>query len=94
MTSFGFSLIPSLGSFVGVRPALNLRAMQRIETLREQANLMRRLAESFDIPQIKEELQRLAERCDQLAAKVTREVAEQRSRPIADLAKSGSKETH
>jgi len=68
--------------------------MQRVETLREQADLLRRLAESFDSAQIKDELQNLASRCDQLAAKVAREIAEQRSRPIADLAKtSPEKET-
>lgn len=54
--------------------------------------MMRRLAESFDIPQIREEIMRLAERCDELAAKVAREISEQQSRPIADLAKTGPKE--
>jgi hypothetical protein len=63
--------------------------MGRIETLREQADLMRRLAMSFDSPQIKQDLLGLAERCDRLAAKFSRGLAEQQMRPVADIAKSG-----
>ncbi len=66
--------------------------MARVETLREQANLLRRLAESFEMPQIKEDLLNLAERCDQLAASVARLLAEERARPIADLGKRDAKE--
>ena len=54
---------------------------------------MRRLAESFDSPQMKEDLLNLAERCDLLAARVARELAEERARPIADLAKSRAKDS-
>ncbi|HLJ22230.1 MAG TPA: hypothetical protein VKU84_18625 [Stellaceae bacterium] len=53
---------------------------------------MRRLADSFDIPQIKEDLLNLAERCDRLAARVARELQEERARPIADLSKGRPKE--
>ena len=67
--------------------------MHRVQTLKEQADLLRRLADSFEMPRIKEDLLNLAERCDQLAAKAARELAEQGSRPLADVAKSGSKET-
>jgi hypothetical protein len=63
--------------------------MGRIEMLREQADLLRRLAMSFQSPQIKEDLLSLAERCDRLAAKFTRGLAEQQLRPVADIAKSG-----
>ena len=63
--------------------------MGRIEVLREQADLLRRLAMSFQSPQIKEDLLSLAERCDRLAAKFTRGLAEQQLRPVADIAKSG-----
>jgi hypothetical protein len=63
--------------------------MGRIETLREQADLLRRLAMSFDSPQIKQDLLGLAERCDRLAAKSSRGLAEQQMRPVADIAKSG-----
>jgi hypothetical protein len=63
--------------------------MGRIETLREQADLLRRLAMSFQSPQIKEDLLSLAERCDRLAAKFSRGLAEQQMRPVADIAKSG-----
>ena len=66
--------------------------MQRVETLREQANLLRRLADSFETPQIKEDLLNLAARCDQLAASVARLLADERARPIADLGKRGTKE--
>jgi hypothetical protein len=66
--------------------------MQRVETLREQANLLRRLAESFELPQIKEDLLHLAARCDELAGNVARALAEERARPIAELGKRGAKE--
>ncbi len=66
--------------------------MQRVATLRDQANLLRRLAESFELPQIKEDLLNLAARCDELAANVARALAEERARPISDLGKRGGKE--
>ena len=63
--------------------------MGRVETLREQADLLRRLAVSFESPQIKEDLLGLAERCDRLAADLSRGLADQQMRPVTDLAKSG-----
>jgi hypothetical protein len=49
--------------------------MERAQMLREQAAIMRRLAESFDIPAIKAELLELARRCDELAAELAAEIS-------------------
>jgi transcriptional regulator of met regulon len=65
--------------------------MQRVETLREQASLLRRLAASFGSPQIKEDLLRLAARCDRLAADFSQQFTAQQMRPDADLAKNEQK---
>ena len=54
--------------------------MPRIELLREQAQLLRKLAESFEMPEIRQDLFNLADRCEQLAAKLARELAERRIR--------------
>jgi hypothetical protein len=62
--------------------------MGRIETAREQADLLRRLAMSFDSPQIKQDLLGLAERCNRLAAKFSRGLAEQQMRPVAKTGES------
>ncbi len=61
--------------------------MKRVATFREQASALRKLAESFDMPDIKEELLNLARRCDLLAIRVAREVSDQLPRPITDLAR-------
>jgi hypothetical protein len=58
--------------------------MPRVEVLREQAQLLRKLAESFEMPEIRQDLSKLADRCEQLAAKLTRELGERRIRPISD----------
>ena len=50
--------------------------MRRIQTLRDQAELLRRLAANFDMPTIKADLMRLAERCDALADGLARELAQ------------------
>ena len=55
--------------------------MPRAEVLREQAQLLRKLAESFEMPEIRQDLFNLAERCEQLAAKLARELGEGRTRP-------------
>ena len=49
--------------------------MPRATVLREQAALMRRLAESFEAPQVRQELLDLAEKCEALAVRVARELA-------------------
>jgi hypothetical protein len=63
--------------------------MERIKTLRDQAELLRRLAASFDAPEIKADLQSLAERCESLAETLSRKALDQQTRPIADLANDG-----
>jgi hypothetical protein len=49
--------------------------MDRVETLREQASIIRSLARSFDSPALRENLLYVAKRCEQLAAE-EREQAE------------------
>lgn len=44
--------------------------MTRVETLREQAGILRALAESFDDEVIRGDLLRVAERCDDLANRI------------------------
>jgi len=63
--------------------------MERIKTLRDQAEFLRRLAASFDAPEIKADLQSLAERCESLAETLSHKALDQQTRPIADLAKDG-----
>jgi hypothetical protein len=65
--------------------------MRRVETLRKQASLLHRLAASFDSPQIKEDLLRLAGRCDRLAADILQQLDAQQMRPVADVAKNERK---
>jgi hypothetical protein len=60
--------------------------MDRVETLKEQAAILRRLAESFDVPALKNDLLKLAQRCEEMAA----EVATQLSGPGRPLGKPGS----
>jgi hypothetical protein len=55
--------------------------MQRAEVLREQAELLRKLAESFELPEIRQDLFNLADRCEQLAASVSHELAQRREHP-------------
>ncbi len=57
--------------------------MRRVEILREQARVLRDLSKSFELPQIKEELLFLAERCDRLAAIMVRETWERLQQPIS-----------
>ena len=58
--------------------------MQRATVLREQAALMRRLAEGFDGPQIRQDLLNLAEKCEALAARVAGELDETQKSPAAE----------
>jgi len=50
--------------------------LKRVDALREQATLLRTLAQSFESPQIKEDLRLLAERCDKLAVGAAREISD------------------
>jgi hypothetical protein len=44
--------------------------MDRMLVLREQAKILRALAETFDTPRIQDQLLAIAKRCDALAASV------------------------
>jgi hypothetical protein len=59
--------------------------MKRVEILKEQAVVLRTLAESFDVPSIKEDLLNLAERCDRLAINMARQISDQLERPISEI---------
>jgi hypothetical protein len=63
--------------------------MKRVEVLREQAGVLRTLAASFDMPQIKLDLLNLAERCEQMAEKVAREISVRPAQPISGRPSSG-----
>jgi len=63
--------------------------MKRVDLLREQAAQLRSLVDSFSLPQIKEELLFLAERCDRLAAIMAREISDRRAQPISGKPPSG-----
>jgi hypothetical protein len=56
--------------------------MTRVETLREQAHVMRALAKSFSSPALRDELMGLAKRCEEPADEAVREISERQSRPI------------
>ena len=60
--------------------------MQRVEMLKQQAEVLRRMAASFDAPVIKEDLLSLAERCETAAANIARELKERLQRPIDEAA--------
>ena len=79
----GYLELPSNCRSWRAKETLNRFLMQRVKTLQEQAELLRQLAKSFDMPTVKEDLLRLAERCDRLAQKILREVMVQRG-PITD----------
>ena len=57
--------------------------MKSVQVVREQATTLRALTESFERPQIKEELLFLAERCERLAVLMTHEIFDRRSQPIS-----------
>lgn len=50
--------------------------MKRVEILREQAALLRNLAESFDDATMKGDLLRLATQCDKLAEEAARIISD------------------
>jgi hypothetical protein len=56
--------------------------MTRLDFLRSQAQVLRRLAESFDVPELRRDVLAIAARCEELASEVLREEAEeQRAAP-------------
>lgn len=62
--------------------------MTRVETLREQASILRAVAASFDDQVIRSDLLRLAERCEELAARMAAAIQRDASRPIGELGQS------
>ncbi len=56
--------------------------MTRVQTLREQARVLRALAGSFDDETIRTDLLSLAERCEETAARIAESIRETMSRPI------------
>lgn len=65
--------------------------MTRVETLREQASVLRTLANSFNDELIRSDLVRVAERCEELANRIAATIQRQGSRPIGD---PGTAEPH
>ncbi len=59
--------------------------MTRVETLREQASILRALSATFDDAVIRADLLGLAERCEDLAARMAAAIQRTASRPINDL---------
>jgi len=59
--------------------------MDRMTHLREQATLLRTLAASFDIPNIRDQLLDLATRCEALAADIEAEHRDALQKPIGAL---------
>jgi hypothetical protein len=57
--------------------------MNRVETLREQASILRSLAKAFDSPTICGDLLGLAKRCEELAAEAEREIMQRKAQPIS-----------
>ena len=57
--------------------------MERVETLREQASVLRSLAKSFDSLSFEGDLMALAKRCAELADEIERDLIERKSRAIA-----------
>jgi hypothetical protein len=56
--------------------------MTRVQTLREQARVLRSLAGSFDDESIKGDLTALAERCEEMAMRIEEKIRHAMSRPI------------
>ena len=65
--------------------------MTRVETLREQASILRAVAASFDDEVIRTDLLRLAQRCDELAARMAAAIQRDASRPIRELGQQPTK---
>jgi hypothetical protein len=58
--------------------------MTRVETLREQARVLRSLAGSFDDDVIRNDLATLARRCEETAVRIEASIRQNLSRPIDD----------
>jgi len=64
--------------------------MRPAAALQQRAELLRRMAGTFNSPLIKEDLLRLAARCDRLIANISQEFGAQPTCPIAAIGKKGS----
>lgn len=61
--------------------------MTRLECLQSQAEILRRLAESFDVPGLRQDVLAVAARCEEMASDIRREEAErQRAAPLDEMA--------
>ena len=58
----------------------------RARMLREQAAVLRRLASSFEKPEVRGDLFILAKRCEELADEVGRDAPAESSRPVSAVA--------
>ena len=58
--------------------------MTRVKTLREQARVLRSLANSFDDDAIRQNLIKLAERCEELAAGIEQSIRRGSTKPAED----------
>jgi hypothetical protein len=58
--------------------------MTRVQTLREQARVLRSLAGSFDDVTIRGDLTALAVRCEEMAVRIEESIRQGLSRPIDD----------
>ena len=67
--------------------------MTRVDLLRSQAEVLRRLAESFDIPDLRRDVLALAVRCEELAAQVLHEEAQGEGATAAQEAMASIGET-
>ena len=65
--------------------------MDRMAALREQAKILRTLADSFDIPSIRDELVDLAKSCEALAATIEVEHRDAPQDPLSQVPPSGGR---
>jgi hypothetical protein len=63
--------------------------MNRVDILREQAAVFRSLVVRVELPQFKEELLFLAERCERLAGNMARQISDRLVQPISGKPPSG-----
>jgi hypothetical protein len=65
--------------------------MEQIETLREQASIIRSLAKSFGQPVVRADLLLVAMRCEETAEEAESEIAERRARVIDGSRSTGAR---
>jgi hypothetical protein len=67
-------------------------AMTRLDVLRSQAEVLRRLAESFDVPDLRRDALAIAARCEEMASTLMREEAERQGAPASEDRMASSRE--